>query len=209
MASVMHACAVGELLSAYLDGELTRDELHVVVEHLDSCLECIAEFHELRDARTMLRTLPRLEVPDRALPDIHYGAELSAYLDGELPTGEQPVVFAHMALCEKCRNELYELDAARTAVRALPRLDALPDGSAHGRDGDANVIPLRRGRRSWLAASVAAAVLVLFVSLTSSDPQGPVLDLEVFSNQHVARESVQSPASLFSAELTAVDVSNP
>jgi hypothetical protein len=35
------------------------------------------------------------------------------------------------------------------------------------------------------------------------------IDLEVFSNQHDARLSVQSPASLFSAELTAVDVSNP
>jgi anti-sigma factor RsiW len=209
MASVTHVCTVGELLSAYLDGELDRGELEIVVSHLDTCLECIAEFHELREARTMLRTLVRLEVPDRALPDIHYGAELSAYLDGELPTGEQPVVFAHMALCEKCRNELYELDAARTAVRSLPRLDAMPDEVAGHSHRDGNVVPIRRSGRSWMAAGIAAAVLVAVVSLAGNEPQGPVIDLEVFSNQHDARLSVQSPASLFSAELTAVDVSNP
>ncbi|GBE25246.1 hypothetical protein BMS3Bbin02_01531 [bacterium BMS3Bbin02] len=205
MASVTHACAVGELLSAYLDGELSRDELDTVVSHLDTCLDCIAEFHELRQARTMLRTLPRLEVPDRALPDIHYGAELSAYLDGELPTGEQPVVFAHMALCDRCRNELYELDAARTAVRSLPRLEALLER----RHVDQNVVPLRPKRRSWVAASVAAAVVVAVVSFAGNEPQGPVVDLEVFSVQHGARLSVQSPASMFDAELTAADVSNP
>lgn len=207
MADVVHACTVGELLSAYLDAELTNDELEAVVSHLDTCLDCIAEFHELREARTMLRTMPRLEVPDRALPDIHYKAELSAYLDGELPTAEQPVVFAHMAFCTECRNELYELDGARIAIRALPRLDPVLHQAT---DGDVGVVvPISRRRISWFVVGAAAAAFVAFVSFSTSSPQGPTVNLDSFLVQHDARFSVQSPLSLLPSEATFVSVSSP
>lgn len=207
MADVVHACTVGELLSAYLDAELSNSELEAVVSHLDTCLDCIAEFHELREARTMLRTMPRLEVPDRALPDIHYKVELSAYLDGELPTAEQPVVFAHMVLCAECRNELYEMDGARIAIRALPRLDPVLHQAT---DGDVGVVvPISRRRMSWLAAGAAAAAFVAFVSFSTSSPQGPTVNLDSFLVQHGARDSVQSPLSLLPSEATFVSVSSP
>ncbi len=53
----------GELLSAYLDGELTSAEEVDVVAHLESCTRCQGELGDLHGARAMVRALPILEVP--------------------------------------------------------------------------------------------------------------------------------------------------
>ena len=55
---------VGELASAYLDGETTEDEAIRLVAHLGACLTCQKEMEELHSARSLLRSLPVLEVPD-------------------------------------------------------------------------------------------------------------------------------------------------
>ncbi len=52
---------LGELLSAYLDGELTGDEEERVVLHLDGCGLCRDELLELDAARGAVRSLPVLE----------------------------------------------------------------------------------------------------------------------------------------------------
>ena len=62
----MSSAQLGELLSAYLDGELRDGELEIVVSHLNDCLECIAEFHDLKEARAAVRMMPMLQVPDRS-----------------------------------------------------------------------------------------------------------------------------------------------
>ncbi len=71
IAGIESACDIGELMSAYLDGELRDGELDQVVSHLTDCLECIAEFHDLKEARTAVRMLPMLQVPDRVMPAAH------------------------------------------------------------------------------------------------------------------------------------------
>ena len=53
----------GELLSAYLDGELTADEARGVATHLADCDVCRIELTELDEARTAVRSLPILEPP--------------------------------------------------------------------------------------------------------------------------------------------------
>ena len=59
----------GELLSAYLDGELTREEHRRVLDHLDGCEPCRAELADLDSARTAVRALPMLEPPSLAAPE--------------------------------------------------------------------------------------------------------------------------------------------
>jgi anti-sigma factor RsiW len=52
-----------ELLSAYLDGEVTPDERAYVEEHLTTCPSCRAEFDEERDVRAAVRELPPVDPP--------------------------------------------------------------------------------------------------------------------------------------------------
>ena len=78
--------ARGELFSAYLDGQLSPDEVGLVSSLLDGDEEVILEFRSLQRVRRSLRLLPEFEVPANLLPDGHLGDRLSAYLDGELVT---------------------------------------------------------------------------------------------------------------------------
>lgn len=192
MARVMSSssCATVELVSAYLDGQLQAGELDVVVEHLGECADCIAEFHQLKEIRAALRTLPFLEIPDRLLPDTHPGEQLSAYLDGQLDTGEHDFVLSHLDFCTDCRLELHELDAARTAIRSLPGLDP-PEFLAVHRQ---RIERERWTRRRVVSAAVgiAAAAAIVFASFGPSTQPGSDLDINPFLDQHQARLSVES-----------------
>lgn len=52
-----------ELISAYLDGELSGGELGRLSEHLGSCGQCSAELQEIQRVRSAVRSLPTLELP--------------------------------------------------------------------------------------------------------------------------------------------------
>lgn len=181
---------VGELLTAYLDGELRNNELEAVVAHLSNCVHCIREFHELKETRAALRSLPHLIPPEHLVPSEHYGASLSAYLDGELAAAEYRKVFHHVQDCTECRAELHELDAARTAVRSLPGLEPpeFLDVSRYRRIGPRS---LRRGRVVAAIAGVAAAVVLAVGIGTSSEGPESSVDLDSFADRHVARASVE------------------
>ncbi|HEY5578970.1 MAG TPA: zf-HC2 domain-containing protein [Acidimicrobiia bacterium] len=58
---------LGEMLSAFLDGELTHDEERRVTEHLGSCEFCAEELADLHQARALVRSLPILDTPGRLL----------------------------------------------------------------------------------------------------------------------------------------------
>jgi anti-sigma factor RsiW len=188
VAHLMDGCDIGELLSAYLDGELRPGELDVVAEHLDGCEHCIAEFKMLKEARTALRLVPMLQVPDRLIRLAHYADELSAYLDGELGTAEHEIISTHLQTCGECRHEVHELDAARTAVRALPTLESpLLLDAERGRPGR------QISTRQWAtaAAGIAAAVALL-VGLGGSAELGRPVDLDAIAERHGARASVDA-----------------
>ncbi len=53
-----------ELLSAYLDGEVTEKERHLVEEHLDSCKSCRQELEELRRIVGLVASLPKEAAPE-------------------------------------------------------------------------------------------------------------------------------------------------
>jgi predicted anti-sigma-YlaC factor YlaD len=53
----------GDLLSAYLDGELTPHETEGVRAHLDGCDQCRRELQFIGEARTLVRDLPPVDPP--------------------------------------------------------------------------------------------------------------------------------------------------
>lgn len=180
-------CTIGELLSAYLDGELREGELDLVVTHLTDCLECIAEFHDLKEARAAVRVMPILQVPDRLMPQGHYGPELSAFLDGELTAEEQLMIISHLQTCTECLLSLQDLDAARTAIRALPGLE--PPEPLLPR------VPARTQRTSVRRLAIAAAGFVaaaaIAVNMAADGPEPTPVDLEQFADRHTVRLSVE------------------
>jgi anti-sigma factor RsiW len=185
-----HVHDISELLTAYLDGELRPGELEMVVEHLTDCSNCILEFHELKEMRAALRSLPYLKAPERLVRSAHFDTSLSAYLDAELPTAEYQNVFVHIQECAECRADLHDLDAARTAVRSLPGLDP-PEFLEVYRESR-NVRRITRPGRVAAALAGAAAVAVLAVGVSSStDDSVAAVDLDSFADRHVARASVE------------------
>jgi len=184
------SCDTAELVSAYLDGQLQPGELDIVSAHLSECVDCIAEFHQLKEIRAVLRTLPFFEIPERLLPDTHLGEQLSAYLDGQVATSEHDFVLSHLEFCTDCRLELHELDAARTAIRSLPGLEPPEFLVVHRQ----RIEDERWTRRRIVTAGlgVAAAAAVVFATFgPSTDPDGN-LDINQFFDQHQVRVSVES-----------------
>ncbi len=55
------------LLSAYLDRELSGEEMILLREHLSSCNECSVEFDELRRIKSALIQMPEVEVSSEFL----------------------------------------------------------------------------------------------------------------------------------------------
>jgi anti-sigma factor RsiW len=182
------SCEMAELITAYLDAQLEPGELDLVVGHLGDCSDCIAEFHNLKEMRAALRTLPFLEIPDRLLPDTHPGEQLSAYLDGQLNTLEHDFVISHLDFCTDCRLELHELDSARTAIRSLPGLEPPEFLDLHLE----RVERERWSRRRVVAAGagIAAAAALLVATFGPSGGPGD-LDINPLFDQHQARVSVE------------------
>jgi anti-sigma factor RsiW len=167
----------GDLLSAWLDDELTPAEASEVAAHLEGCPACAAERDEVEASRTALRALPRLDVPEgllRPLPAVHVGDLISALLDHELEADLVPGIEAHLAACPACTAEHDEVAWARTALRRLPPVEP-PEGALRlgpawprppvavrprrgGGAGGFRPPPARRlGPRQVVAASAAVA----------------------------------------------------
>ena len=192
--------ARGELFSAYLDGQLTADEVGLVSNLLDGDEEVIREFRSLQGVRRSLRLLPEVEVPANLLPDGHLGDRLSAYLDGELVTLEHRRVTRHVVDCPDCRVELQELDRARIAVRSLPGVDSTVTG-------EIPVTPVARHRKRYVAGGIgAAAAAALLFSLAIGNGDEPAFSLDDLGTRHVARASAEPGFAVFPAS---VEVSFP
>ncbi|MEX1037746.1 MAG: anti-sigma factor [Acidimicrobiia bacterium] len=58
----------GELISAYLDGELRGDDLRSLFQHLGECGRCSDELIEIQEVRGAVRSLPVMEVPADLVP---------------------------------------------------------------------------------------------------------------------------------------------
>ncbi len=129
----------------------------------------------------------------------HLGELLSAYLDGELTQDEESQVVLHLDGCPPCRDELLDLDAARSAVRSLPVLEP---SAALGEITLEQPIPVpsldeARASRSrtrpvaWAAAAAAALVLAVGgVGMARSGSGGAEIDMAEMMDQHAVRVAV-------------------
>lgn len=60
-----------ELLSVYLDGEASPSEAARVERHVHQCHRCRRRLGEINSARTAVRSLPLMEMPDGLVPVDH------------------------------------------------------------------------------------------------------------------------------------------
>lgn len=58
-----------ELISVYLDGELTADERRDLMSHLGECGRCSRELNEIQAIRAAVRALPIADVPAGLVPE--------------------------------------------------------------------------------------------------------------------------------------------
>jgi anti-sigma factor RsiW len=176
------------LMSCYLDGALTPDELDEVVHVLDTDLGAIAEFRRLKEARRAVRVLPILEVPVHLLPTGHLDEELSAFLDGELGTAEIPTITSHLETCGECRMTLADLDRSRIAVRALPGVESPEFLDVHRQEKAES--KRRTPAIIALAAGVAAVLLAFTVGPLGSGGDQPSISIADLDARHAAVASV-------------------
>ncbi len=201
-------CAEEEMLSAFLDGELTDGEVALVAGHLDGCAECRVAFSRLKAVRSALRELPDLLPPPDLIDAVtHPGDELSAFLDGELDEVHAGDVVGHLSRCATCRGELQELDAARSAIRSLPRLEV--PASILGVEDTSETpapVPLRhRGRLVPMAAMIAAVVAAgaIVVSLAGGD--ATPIERDRLAEWHNARVTLGRGSSVLPALMPKVE----
>jgi len=184
----MTATHPGDLLSAWLDGELAPNESAAIVAHLEVCPACAAERDEVDASRAILRSLPVLEVPPgvlQASPAVHVGNLISAWLDDEVDADLVPGLEAHFAACPACTAEHDEVAWARMVVRRLPSVEPPADVLRPAAAWPPPPAPLRRpGRRvqprQVVAASMAVAaagfgVLGLVSSAAPADSSRPAV----------------------------------
>jgi len=128
-----------ELLSAYLDGEVSSDERRQIAQRLAGNAEYRSELETLKALQSVLRELPRYrvapEVHERVMRDIQRLAPqrgivptpaaldpelLSAYFDGEVSDGEREMVERALAEDAAYRDQFQELRQLDAALRQLP-----------------------------------------------------------------------------------------
>jgi len=92
--------------------------------------------------------------------------KLSAYIDRELPPGEQAAVTEHLSACAACASQYARLTAADSGIRQLPGAAPAPFFPARV-SAAARALKEEKGTvRSFLRLTVpAAALLVAFILL--------------------------------------------
>ena len=149
-----------ELVSAYLDGEVTADEQARVESLLADSPAHRRLYDELRELRDHLQALPEWKAPDRLLAGVlrdleHSQAEL------ELPQAE----------LERPQAELEHLQAEEAAGAALPAIELPMNGAGYGRIGPPHDTRRPPRRRLIYAAGAVAAAALLAVVLFSRGNQ--------------------------------------
>ena len=122
-----------ELLSAYLDGEVSSEEREQIAQRLAGSAEYRNELEALKALQAALQDLPRYRLPaevhQRIMrdiqrlaaeevicpePSVFEGELLSAYFDGEVSDEERQMAEHALASSPRCRrrlDDLRELDA--------------------------------------------------------------------------------------------------
>src|SRR2546428_9605236 len=157
-----------ELLSSYLDGELSPAQAHRASEHLRDCSACAQALGTFAALDQELAALPALSCAQAA-------PFLSAKLDAELGTEEAEIATAHLATCAGCRADLARWAAAEAALKVRPaaRPSAGVDAfvAALGRQPERRVAATGLGR-VWPVPALAVATAISLVMVLSLPQAG-------------------------------------
>jgi hypothetical protein len=140
---------------------------------------------------------------------LHERERLSAYLDGELTTGERALVDAHLAVCAECAAVLADLAAADRAAAALPAeapdryFDRFP-ARVLERIGARKTEARARRLPVWTWAAAAALLLAAVTPLTirrlpRAPAQRPVATTPAVPLAHESAAPVPEPVLAASA----------
>jgi len=125
-------------------------------------------------------------------------ADLSAYLDGELPPEASDAVRAHLAECRHCRDEYRAAEETARLLHAIPRVPA-PESLAE--DVVTRLRAERTPRRAarvvrilWPAAAAACIALALFYLYPPKGPRAAPRASPPSTEYRVARAPGEEPA---------------
>lgn len=96
-----------------------------------------------------------------------YRQLLSAYLDGELTAEERQRLFAHLAICEECQQQLHEYQRLRVRLRAAPPAPLPPSHlkqDVWSRLSESERPPARSARWTLAVATTALSLIVIVVA---------------------------------------------
>lgn len=125
---------ISPLLSAYLDGELSKAERECVEWHLRECEACRSELRELEKTKQFALQLgevqPPLSLRQRIMAKVEQEQEcqtirplLGAYIDGELSSAQREKVELHIAMCNDCQKELEAERKVRQVLQTIPEVE--------------------------------------------------------------------------------------
>lgn len=201
---IMNQIPDDELLSAYLDGELTSEEQATVDRWLAESAEHRQLLEELRSLSQSLESLPRLQLEDDFYQSVLRRAERemlsskSSSTDGEKSPVDAMVGRAvnEAAAAKKSKGEPIAIrresqDAAEDALRP----------AATGRR-----LPWPRGKRPWIYAglAIAAALLVMLLSPQQLELQNAKLANNDQPNRHAQVGNADQPEAKDATQLDAM-----
>ena len=120
-----------ELLSAYIDGELSDNEKTTVEEHLKSCKSCQEELEIIKELSNKIKFSLEKEdlIPDLSLSVMSRLNEsnqlscndvdenISAYFDGELEPTQYYSIDDHIKNCTRCEENYKKLKYLRNLIK--------------------------------------------------------------------------------------------
>jgi len=201
---------ISPLLSAYLDGELSRAERESVEWHLSECEACRNELRELEEVKQFALQLDEVQPPislrERIMARVEKEKEcepfrplLGAYLDGEIAETEREELEQHIAMCEYCQAELEAEKKVRQVLQTLPEVE--PPLYLRARIyASIERKPLILRRFALGFATMAAAASLVFFTLpvhnTTPSQQAPVVAQQSIPSQKVAVKPSQQKTTI-------------
>jgi hypothetical protein len=181
-----------ELLSAYLDGELTTDERATVDRWLTESAEHRQLLEELRSLSQSLESLPRLRLEDDFYQSVLRRAEREMLSAGPSAETGKSSVDALVARAVTDAAAATKSKGEPIAVRREQQ-DAISADSVHAA-ATGRRLPWPRGKRPWVYAglAIAAGVLVMVFSPPPADQQ----HIDVAFNPAGGRGEVNNRAEL-------------
>ncbi|GEM_PF-4931573 len=164
-----HSFHIEEIISFYLDGELSGKERVQLEAHLAECESCRQLLQEQQQAERLIarsRSLVRKHPTTEAL--------LAYQKKGEAASGEMDPIKAHLQQCESCRKVLEAAAALGEAGEDLPELDV--SRPATGNPFLWRVANVFRHHRV-IPAAIAVAAVVLIMVLFFTPKQNPYASL--------------------------------